>query len=154
MNYNKAQERVFKALVKGDRVCRFDVDDKRTFITPDVCHGWVFPNAAIVLDVEKIPAFTPLKLNELIQPENELKQTLDFRLVNERSKALLRKFESGDKCVWVYNSYLDLFQNPKFWQQKDKPLGHIVVTENVRKKDEPVGVVCPVRILGGVTIGL
>lgn len=152
MNYNKAQERVFKALVNGNRVIRFDIDEQNTCISPDGFQGWVFQNRAIVLDVEKIPVANHLNLKGLVLPENELKQTLDFKLVNERSKTMLRKFEGQDKTVWVNSSYLDLFQNPKFWQEKDKPLGHIVVTEKIRKEDVPVGVVLPVRILGGTEV--
>ena len=44
MNYIKAQESIFRALVKGERVYRFDVDADRTFITPDGFRGFIFPN--------------------------------------------------------------------------------------------------------------
>lgn len=146
MNYAKAQENIFKALIKGLRVCKFDVDENNTFITPDGFKGWIFPNEVLMLNVEKIQQFKGLEIASIIKPENKLEITLDFRLAHVHSKDLLRKLEHGKKTVFVREAFLTMFQNPSFYQELDKPVGHVVVTEEVRGVTKPVGVVLPVRI--------
>jgi len=146
MNYVKAQENIFKALIRGDRVYRFDLDEKSTFVTPDGFKGWVFPNDVLMINVEKIQEFKPLEIVSIIKPENKLDMTLEFRLASSHSKELLRKFTSDTKTVFVKEAFLAMFQNPSFYQELDKPIGHIVVTEEVRGVTKPVGVVLPVRI--------
>lgn len=119
MNYIKAQETIFKALIRGERVCRFDVDDSHVLITPDGFQGWIFPNDILAVNVEKIPQFNPLEIASVITPANKLQSTLDFRLMHERSKKLFRKLSNGKKIVWVNDKYLQIFQNPEFYQYLD-----------------------------------
>lgn len=146
MNYIKAQETIFKALIRGERVCRFDVDDSHVLITPDGFKGWIFPNDILAINVEKIMQMKPLEITSVIIPANKLKTTLDFRLVSQTSKDLLRKLDKGKKAIWVRDKFLQLFQNPEYYQNACNPISHIVVTEKVRGKETPVGVVLPVRI--------
>lgn len=152
MNYEKAQQEVFKALISGQRVCKFDIDAGHTFITPDGFRGWSFPNDVLMVNVEKITQFKGLEIDSLVKPENELKITLDFKLSSVRSKELLRKFESKTKYVYVKESFLKYFQNARYYQAFDNPIGHIVVTELVKGTECPVGVVLPVRIYDEHTV--
>lgn len=146
MNYIKAQENIFKALIRGMRVAKFDVDDSHVLITPDSFQGWIFPNDILMINLEKIPQFNPLEIASIITPANKLQCTLDFRLASSRSKYLLRKLSNGKKIVWVKDKYLQIFQNLEFYQYLDMPYKYIVVTEKVREKETPVGVVLPMRI--------
>lgn len=148
MNYIKAQEHIFKALIRGERVCRFDVDEENTFITPDGFRGWFFPNSVLMLDTEKIAVIKPVETVSLIKPANKINMTLDFKLMSSHAKAkdLLRKFDGKQKPVWVKESFLGFFNNPSFYQNAEEPLSHIVVTEKVRGAVKPVGIVLPTRI--------
>lgn len=145
MHYIKAQQDIFKTLVNGNRVCRFDVDEQHTFITNDGFKGWIFPNEILMVNVEKIPTFKPLEITSIIRPENKLEITLDFKLPTASSKDLLRKLKSCTKHVFLRESFLKYFQNACYYQELDKPLGHVVVTEIVRGVDHPVGIILPVR---------
>lgn len=146
MNYTKAPQEVFKALMRGDRVCRFDLDENYTFITHDGFKGWFFPNDVLMVNVEKITPFKALEVISLIVPENELELTLDLKLSSKYSKELLRKLHGAGKDVFVRESFLQYFQNAKYYQAIDKPIGHIVVTEIVRGIERPVGIILPIRM--------
>lgn len=146
MNYIKAQQEVFKSLIRGDRVVRFDLDENYTFITNDGFKGWFFPNDVLMVNVEKISPLKPLEVASLISPENELELTLDLKLSSKYSTELLRKLHGVGKDVFVREKFLQYFQNAKYYQHLDKPLGHIVVTETVRGNERPVGIILPVRI--------
>lgn len=146
MNYIKAQETIFKSLIRGMQVARFDVDDSHVFITPDGFQGWIFPNDILMVNLEKIPQFSPIDIASLITPANKLQSIPDFRLMSSRSKDLYRKLSNGKKIVWVKDKFLQMFHNPEFYQYLDMPNKHIVVTEKVRGKETPVGIVLPMRI--------
>ena len=147
MDIIKAQKDVFAALVSGQCVHRFAVDDTHTFVTPDGYHGWVFPNALIAFNLEKIPEFKPLQIKGLIKKENALRLTYEFRYASFRDKRLLRKL-SNTYDVYVQEKFLRYFQNPSFYQEKGKKEGQIIVTETFKRDagPEPVGIVLPVRI--------
>ena len=146
MNYIKAQQDIFKTLVNGGRVCRFDVDEQHTFITHDGLRGWIFPNDILMVNTEKIQTIKPLEITSIIKPENKLEITLDFKLPASFSKDLLRKFKGDAKNVYVREAFLKYFQNACYYQELDKPIAHVVVTETVRGVERPVGIVLPVRI--------
>lgn len=147
MNYIKAQENIFKALIKEEhRVCRFDFDEEHTFITPDGTHGWIFPNDILWINIEKIQQFKGVEIASIIKPENKLELTCDFTVRTPYPKELLRKLRNDKKTVWVKDAFLALFQDPEFYQELDESISHVVVTERVRGKVKPVGVVLPVRI--------
>lgn len=147
MNIIKAQKDVFAALVSGQRVCKFAVDDTHTFVTPDGAHGWVFPNELIAFNLEKIPAFNAIPTRELITEENELKITCELRYMSYENKRLLRKL-SNTYDVYVQEKFLKYFQNPKFYQAKGDKAKQIIVAETFNKSasPEPVGIVLPVRV--------
>lgn len=146
MNYIKAQQDVFKALINGLRVCCFDLDNEHTCITPDGFKAWIFPNDVLMVNVEKIQRFNPLEITPIIKPENKLELTLDLRMSGLRSKELLHKLKGGGKDVFVRETFLKYFQNANYYQALDKPVSHIVVTETVKGNERPVGIVLPMRI--------
>ena len=150
MNIIKAQKDVFAALVSGQRVLRFAVDDTHTFVTPDGFKGWVFPNESIAFNLEKIVNMMALKTKELITEENRLKVTCEFRYPDFRNKMLLRKLSNGYD-VYVQEKFLSHFQNPSFYQEKGHKEGYIVVAETYAKQSEPepVGIVLTMRIVDG-----
>lgn len=148
MDIIKAQKDVFAALVSGQRVCRFAVDDTHTFVTPDGFRGWVFPNELIAFNLEKVHVMNKtLPTREFITKENELKITCELRYASLGDNRLLRKL-SNTYDVYVQERFLKHFQNPKFYQNKDNKMGHIVVAETFAKSadPEPVGIVLPVRV--------
>lgn len=148
MNYIKAQNKVFKKLVSGDRVCYFKVGEDKIFVTTDGFHGFVFPLSVVSFNVEKLQEFKKIPLDEVVSPENELFLTDDLRMIPAgANRGLYRRLKAVGKNVFANNKFFDCFQNPKFYQPKDQPLQAIVVTEKNYKdgKQVPVGLVLPIR---------
>lgn len=147
MNFIKAEKEVFSRMVKGERVCFFPVDEKHIFVTPDGFMGYIFPVSTISFNVSKCMKIEPLKFNELIKPENELTMTYDFRQAGYGDKRMYRRLKGPGKSVFVNNTFLANFQNPRFWQEKDHPTSFITVTETgaAPHQDIPVGIVLPIK---------
>lgn len=151
MNYTKAQKEIFDALCKGARLGRFALDEDHTFITPNGYMGYVFPNAIINFNLEKIPEIAALPIREIISEENELRMTLDLRLDQHRG-SMFRRLRGKDKNVLVNVKFLSCFQNPSFYQAAS-PHSIITVTEKIRLGghgsqsffDCVVGIILPVR---------
>lgn len=148
MNVIKAEREVFSKMVRGDRVCYFPIDEKHIFVTPDGFMGYIFPVSTVSFNVSKCMKIEPLKYEELIKPENELTMTYDFRQGGFGDKRMYRRFKGPGKSVFVNNAFLVNFQNPRFWQDKDKPLSFITVTEKGASphQDIPVGIVLPLNV--------
>lgn len=142
MNYTKAQKICFDALCDGRRIARrFDLDEKRVFVTPDGYRGFIFPKVSCNFNLDKIVPFDGFPIEEFIKPENELSLTLDARL-DDRGRSTFRRLKGNGKSVFVNSKFLECFQNPKFFQQENKH-SMIVVTES--KTNEPVGIILPIR---------
>lgn len=141
MNYTKAQKICFDALCNGRNIRRFDLDEKRVFVTPDGYRGFIFPKVGCNFNLEKIADFKGFPIEETIKPENELTLTLDVRLSDNRREMYCRLKGNG-KSTFVNKKFLECFQNPKFFQPENKN-AMIVVTES--KTNEPVGIILPVR---------
>lgn len=149
MNLIKAEKQIFNAIVNGDRVCFFRLDESHVFVTPDGFMGYVFPIIGIHFDVTKCMEMQPLKIAEAIKPENELFLTQDFRCTDYRCRKMYRRMTAPGKNVFVRNSFLNNFQNARFWQEKDNPNALITVTERTSTQEcdapFPVGVMLPLR---------
>lgn len=151
MNYIKAQKIVFDRICKDSGGGRFMLDDSNVFVTPDGYRGYVFPVAGICFNIEKIREIGVLPIVETIKEENELKMTDDLRL--DRYKGgMARRLKGNGKNVFVNVKYLDVFHNPRFYQDASGR-GMIVVTEDMSatKKNIPVGIIMPMTIssIGG-----
>lgn len=145
MNFIKAQKQIFNNIVSGDRVCGYWIDDDRFFVTGDAFHGFVFPKETIAFDVKKVN-----KIKEIFDfdadaiEENEIKETDTFKLVNRK---MMRVFLRKDgRCVYVNTQFLKHFQNAKYYQTDIK--NALLITEEIRGKQFPVGVALPIRYSG------
>lgn len=147
MNLIRAEREVFNALVKGDRVCFFQMDENRIFVTPDGYMGYIFPVTAVSFNVGRCKEMKPMKIAELVQPENELFLTDDYHGAGFGDRRMYRRLKAAGKNVFVNNAFLANFQNPRFFQQKGDAIGMITVTEKGAspKHDIPVGVILPIR---------
>lgn len=147
MNIIRAEREVFNAMVKGDRVCSFPVDENRIFVTHDGYMGYIFPVSSISFNLGRCMDMVPLKYAELVKPENELFLTDYFRAGGFGDKRMYRRLKAKGKNVFVNNAFLANFQNPRFWQDKNSTDSLITVTEKgaTPRQDIPVGVILPVR---------
>lgn len=148
MNCKKAQKEIFNKLVNGERVCFFRLGEEKIFVTPDGFKGFIFALSDITFNVDKLQEFKALQIDEVVVPENEIVQTNDFRLYPSflGRKKMCRKFNASGKTVYVDESYLDFYQNPKFFQDKANRNKHIVIVEkDCMNRLIPVGVALPVR---------
>lgn len=147
MNFVKAERECFNALVKGQRVCFFNVDDKHVFVTADGNMGYIFPVSSISFNVGKCQEIKPVKFAELVKPENELFLTYDYHGAGFGDKRMYRRLKAAGKNVFVNNAFLANFQNPRFFQDKGSTISMITVTETgaAPHQDIPVGIVLPIR---------
>lgn len=144
MNYIKAQKQIFDNIVHGDRVCGYWIDDDRFFVTGDAIHGFIFPKEIIAFDVKRVNEIKPLFNFDDAIPENEVRETNNFKLVN---KKMMRCFvHNTRKPILINTQYLKHFQNAKFFQPEDNKA--VLVFEEIRGKRFPVGVVLPIRYSG------
>lgn len=135
------------ALLSGETVRGFDVDKGTMFVTVDGYKGYILPISSIVFSLDKVVKMGCHPVAEVIKEENELTLTPDLRLDNEFGrKKVLRRLKGNGRNVFLNVKYLECFQNPKFFQDKDK-YGAVVVTESAKGANIPVGLICPVRCL-------
>lgn len=146
MFYKKAQREIFNAMLsENTRAGKFALENGKILITINGTVGWAFPESVLQINAEKLRDIPALNTDGFISKENELEQTIDFVLADQRSKTLVQRYRKGKTSVFINPKLLQHFQNPTLYQ-KDAPLGVIVVTEQYRNgTNEIVGVVCPVR---------
>ena len=144
MNFTKAQKEIVNELLHGRRVSGFNIDEKTVLVSPDGYKAYIFPVASVIFSLDKIKKITPIPVAEIVKDENELRLTPDFRLLDSFRNQMVRRLKGNGKNVFVNMKFLECFQNPQFFQDKNK-IGTVVVTEKSDGKNIPVGIVLPVR---------
>jgi hypothetical protein len=144
MNFTKAQKEIVNELLHGRRVGGFNIDEKTVLVSPDGYKAYIFPVASVIFSLDKIKKITPIPVAEIVKDENELRLTPDFRLLDSFRNQMVRRLKGNGKNVFVNMKFLECFQNPQFFQDKNK-IGTVVVTEKSDGKNIPVGIVLPVR---------
>lgn len=146
MNINKAQKDIFNHLLNGDSVRKFDVDENNLFVTPTGYYGFVIPITSLQVNPDKIPEMKQkLDIKSVVCEENLCKLTDECKLLFHPRKTYAIKLTHGSGNVFVNESYLQYFQNPKFYYNEKSML--LVVTEKMRTGQENiVGVICPIRV--------
>ena len=136
-------------LSENSRAAKFAVDGDKTFISINGTVGWIFPNGILKIDADKLRDIAALDLDGLVSKENELEETKDFLLVDEREKKMVRRYRKGKTSIFINPKLLEHFQNYTLFQ-KDSPLGIIVVAERFKNDSthSVCGVVCPMRDTG------
>lgn len=146
MNYIRAQKIIFDALCKGTNIPhKFRVGNDRVLVSADGIRGFIFPLVAVNFNLEKIKDMNAFAFEEIIKPENKMEMTPDLR-VDDRRREMYRRLKKTNGSTFVNVKYLDCFQNPSFFQEKNKH-SIIVVTEDVSPKmmNVPVGIIMPIR---------
>lgn len=146
MNTIKAQKEIFNAMLKHNRVAKFEVDERSVFITPDGFHGFVFPLSNIQVNLEKLKYMNKIDLHAMVQEDNLCKLSMEC-VLDERHgrKEYLRKLKNDKFNVYIKEKFLSCFQNPKFYATSSS--SSVVVVEDISKSlHEIVGLICPVRI--------
>ena len=141
MNWKKAQKIIFEEMLKKDTYTkRFAIDPERVFISPNGIYGFVLEKDAIRFNLDRIKEVGSLRLQEIVAPENLCKLT-DRLLMGDRNNDL-HILTRGEWKTYINRKYLQCFENPKFYQEKE--FGMVVVTED----DQIVGAVMPVKVGG------
>ena len=143
MNFAKAQKLVLNSLLAGARMGRFNIDENHILVTPDGFRVFIFPVSTICFNLEKIKEIDAFPVAEIVKDENELKLTPDCRL-DEPRKRTYRRLKGNGKNVFVNISFLDCFQNPRFFQAESS-ISTVVVTEGAKGANIPVGIILPIR---------
>ena len=102
MNTTKAQKEIFNAMLKHNRVAKFEVDERRVFITPDGYHGFVIPLADIQVNLEKLKNMREIDLQAIVHEENLCKLSNECVLEERHGrKAYYRKLKNDKFNVRV-----------------------------------------------------
>ena len=144
MNFAKAQKEIVNELLKGRSVKGFDIDERHVLVSPDGFRGFIFPVSTVCFNLDRIKKIAAFSVADIVKEENELKLTPDFRLLDARRNLMCRRLKGTGKNTYVNVKYLEYFQNPRFFQEKNN-LGVIVVTEGANGADIPVGIILPIR---------
>ena len=142
MKINKAYDTVFKALVNRKfGLKKFELDQDKVFISPDGFFGFVFCKKGIPFNLDEIQsADSKLKLQSVVKPENQLRKTKSFVMLQRIG--LISVFKDVDRKVYINSKYLNYFEeHAEFYQDEKFPLSLVVIVEN----GQIVGAVCPVR---------
>ena len=147
MNTIKAQKEIFNAMLKHNRVAKFEVDERSVFITPDGYHGFVIPLADIQVNLEKLKNMHKIDLQAIVHEKNLCKLSMEC-VRDERCgrNEYYRKLKNDKFNVYISEKFLSCFQNPKFYATSSS--SSVVVTEDITGKmlNQIVGLICPVRI--------
>lgn len=151
MNFLKIQQDALKALIKAPKtVNTYSLEDEQgnpcTFLTINRAAGYIIPDHLLLVDLTGARTMLALELAELVRPENLLTGTDDYRL-----GGTARRYEKTDDFlddVYIKTELLKYFDLPQLYQDPDKPLGMIAVTETDPDDGRPVlaGLVMPCRV--------
>ena len=148
MNTTKAQKEIFNAMLKHNRVAKFEVDERSVFITPDGFHGFVIPLADIQVNLEKLKSMHKIDLQAIVHEDNLCKLSNECVIDGRPGrKEYFRKLKNDKFNVYISEKFLSCFQNPKFYATSST--SSVVVTEDIfaNRGNAIVGLICPVRIL-------
>jgi len=145
MNINKAQNEIFRAMLSGKRVRKFEVDDTCVFITADGYNGYVIPYSQVQINLAKIADFKSIDLQSIVKEENLCKLTNEAVVANFPRRVFL-KLKRGEESIFFDEKLASCFQNPKFYSAGKHQI--IVVTEDISatRLNEIVGAVLPARV--------
>lgn len=151
MNFLKIQQDALKALIKAPKtVNTYSLEDEQgnpcTFLTINRAAGYIIPDHLLLVDLTGAQTMLALELAELVRPKNLLTGTDDYRL-----GGTARRYEKTDGFlddVYIKTELLKYFDLPQLYQDLDKPLGMIAVTETDPDDGRPVlaGLVMPCRV--------
>lgn len=148
MNYRKAQKEIFDMLSRGERVCYYPVGEEKICVTPDGYKAYIIPLDIVTFNCAKLQEMKAIEIDGAVKPENELKMTDDLKRAHAGYRDILcARLKAPGKNVFVNVKYLECFQSPKFYQEKDERNKRIVVTERNPKGggETPVAIVLPIR---------
>lgn len=135
MNYEQAQRDVFESLLHGKKTGYSPMKGNMIAVTPDGYVMYIFHADKVVFRYDIMREFPPLKILEIVTPENRLKKMPDIREINCRE---YRRFTKGRENVFVNRDFLRRFSPyAEYYKAADEP--QVVVAE----KGEPVGLVLP-----------
>lgn len=145
MNIIKAQKEIFNAMLAGERVRKFELNEFSVFITAKGFNGYVIPYSQAQINLEKIPNFNVIDLQAVVKEENLCKLTNEA-IITSFPRKILRKLERGADIVYFDEKLSACFQNPKFYNEDRMKM--IVVTEDISatRLNEIVGVILPTRV--------
>ena len=149
MNLNKIQKDIFRSMLAGERVRKFEIDEQRVLITPSGYYGFVIPYSNVQFNLEKIATVKALDINSIISEENLCVLTKELIIMEHPPKRFARILKNGDRKIYFDQKLLDYFQNPKFYNANSTQA--IVVTEDISatRKNEIVGLIMPIRVFEG-----
>ena len=156
MNYKIANKEVCKALINGELVRGYNIDENTIFVTPDGFYGFVIPKTEIVFDATRIKQTKKMfDFSGYIKPENEIKPTNNYI---KAEKDFCRRFDGKDWQLYVKEKFLQkldksecysFFQN--YEEGKDMRKQNILAAvrkyENDCYKYIPAVVLLPIFIL-------
>lgn len=145
MNITKAQKEIFNAMLSGERVRKFEVNETSVFITPNGYSGYVIPYSQVQINLAKIADFAGLDLQSVVKEENLCKLTNEA-VIRQFPRKILRKLQRGDESIYFDEKLAVCFQNPKFYNAHKHQM--IVVTEDISatRLNEIVGIILPSRV--------
>ena len=113
MNYRIANKEVCKALIDGETVRGYDIDENTVFVTTDGFCGFVIPKAEIVYDATKMKQINKLfDFSNYIKPENEIKPTNNYF---KAGKEFCRRFDGRDWKVYVKEKFLQKLDKSEYY---------------------------------------
>lgn len=144
MKLNKIQKEIFDALMKGERVVKFDYTEDKTFFTVDACVGFVIDNKDIRFKEDKCNhvGYKFVDIDAIIESGNVLQYTCDMKSDGFMSRRILRRLKGNGYSSFVNDKYLDYFSGDLYYQMPNESDAVIVVCN---ADNEPEGVILPVR---------
>lgn len=145
MDILKIQQELLKSLVKDQKGSYFYDGNGRVFVTTTGKAGYFINEADLQVQLTGAQIMTRLDLEDIVQPDNLLVGTDEYRI-----GGTVRKYRNDDVLrddTYVATGLLKYFYNPKLYQEAN-PLSIIVVTEDIFGEGEQciVGVVMPHKV--------
>ena len=158
MNYRIANKEVCKALIDGEIIRGYDIDEKTVFVTTDGFCGFIIPKKEIVYDIARMKRTKELfNFSDYIKPENEIEPTMHYF---KAGKDFCRRFDGKNWHVFVKDKFLQkldkaecycFFQNYDEGKDMRKQTILAAVKTYSTKDDDykyiPVMVLLPISIL-------
>ena len=152
MNYAKAQKDVLAKLVKNSKaVINCITGGATACLIVDGVAGYIFPEDANWLDVEKIEATTNISAlrlplcvsDEILTPTENLIDKGGY-LAREYKK---ERYNGSVESVYIQEQFVKNFDAPTFYQALDKPRSIIAIRETTQLEGERlVGFVMPFHL--------